>query len=49
MNFMTELKKRRDYMRTVRALREMPLSTALDLDINPEDAEKIARRSVYGA
>lgn len=48
MNFLEELKKRRAYNRTVRELREMPLDTALDLDIFPGDAEKIARRAVYG-
>lgn len=48
MNFMTELKKRRDYHRTVRELRRLPLDVALDLDIYRGDAEKLAARAVYG-
>lgn len=48
MTFMTELKKRADYHRTVRALSNLPIDTALDLDINPRDAKSIARRAVYG-
>ena len=48
MNFMNQLQKRRDYLRTVRELRRLPLDTALDLDIYPGDAEKIAHRAVYG-
>lgn len=48
MTFMTELKKRALYHRTVRELRRLPLDTALDLDIYPGDAEKIASRAVYG-
>lgn len=48
MNFMNELQKRREYNRTVRELRRLPLDIALDLDIYPGDAEKIARRAVYG-
>lgn len=48
MGFMSELKKRATYHRTVRELRSLPLDTALDLDIFPGDAEKIARRAVYG-
>lgn len=48
MNFMAELQKRRDYHRTVRELRRLPLDVALDLDIYPGDAEKLAHRAVYG-
>ncbi len=43
------LKKRSQFRRTVAALRAMPLDVALDLDLYPGDAEKIARRAVYGA
>ena len=48
MNFMAELQKRRSYNRTVRELRRLPLDVALDLDIHPGDAEKLAQRAVYG-
>ncbi len=49
MNFLDDLKKRAAYNRTLRELRRLPLDTALDLDIYHGDAEKIARRAVYGA
>ena len=42
------LEKRAAYHRTVRELRSMPLDVALDLDIYPGDAEKIAAQAVYG-
>ena len=48
MNFLTDLKKRRDYYRTMNELRRLPLDTALDLDIYPGDAAKLAHRAVYG-
>ena len=48
MGFMAELQKRREYGRTLRALRNLPLDTALDLGIYQGDAEKIARNAVYG-
>ena len=48
MNFLEDLKKRRAYHRTLNELRHLPLDVALDLDINPRDAAKIARRAVYG-
>ena len=48
MNFMAELQKYRSYNRTVREIRRLPLDVALDLGIYPGDAEKIARRAVYG-
>lgn len=41
--------RRAAYVRTVRELRALPLDTALDLDIYPGDAERIARHAVYGA
>ena len=48
MNFVTELKKRAQYHRTVRELRSLPLDTALDLNIYQGDATRIAHRAVYG-
>ena len=42
-------RKRRAFLRTRRALRNLPLDTALDLDIHPGDADRIASRAVYGA
>ena len=44
----TAAARRAAYRRTVRELRSMPLDVALDLDIYQGDAEKIARRAVYG-
>ena len=41
-------KKRAAYQRTVYELKTMPLDVALDLDIYPGDAEKIAAEAVYG-
>ena len=41
--------RRARYNRTVAELRAMPLDVALDLDIYPGDAERIAARAVYGA
>lgn len=49
MNFLDDLKKRRAYNRTLNELRRLPLDVALDLDIYPGDAEKLARRAVYGS
>lgn len=48
MGLITGLKKRAEYHRTVRALSNLPVDTALDLDIYPRDAKAIARRAVYG-
>ncbi len=48
MNLLDDLKKRRAYNRTLNELRRLPLDVALDLDIYPGDAEKLARRAVYG-
>jgi hypothetical protein len=42
------LNKRAAYNRTVQEIRMMPLDVALDLDIYPGDAEKIAAQAVYG-
>jgi uncharacterized protein YjiS (DUF1127 family) len=49
MNFMEDLRKRRDYWRTINELRRLPLDTALDLDIYRGDVKEIARRAVYGS
>lgn len=48
MSFLNDLKKRAAYARTVRELRNLPVDTALDLDIYPADAERLAHRAVYG-
>ena len=48
MNLLTKLKKHRDYRNTVSELRSLPTDIALDLDIYPGDAKKIARRAVWG-
>ncbi len=48
MSFLNELKKQALYNRTVRELRNLPVDTALDLDIYPGDAKTLARRAVYG-
>ena len=48
MSFLNDLKKRAAYARTVRELRNLPVDTALDLDIYPGDAERLAQRAVYG-
>ncbi|MFP7570461.1 hypothetical protein [Marivita sp. S2033] len=42
------LSKRAAYNRTVREIREMPMDIALDLNIYPGDARKIAHKAVYG-
>lgn len=47
--FAASLRKRAQYRRTVAALKGLPLQVALDLDLFPGDAERIARRAVYGA
>ncbi len=41
--------QRAAYNRTVRELRSMPLETALDLDLDPTNVERLARQAVYGA
>jgi len=47
-NLRVAIAKRSAYCRTRDEIAYMPLHTALDLDIYPGDAEKIARRAVYG-
>ncbi|MBU2962190.1 hypothetical protein KO516_15490 [Citreicella sp. C3M06] len=44
----SRLERRVKYLRTLRELRSMPLDVALDLDINPGDARRIAALAVYG-
>ncbi len=50
--FLTQLRsaaaKRAAYTRTVREIKNMPLSVAIDLGIYPPDARKIASEAVYG-
>lgn len=41
-------RKRRAYRRTRDEIANMPLSVALDLDIYPGDADKLAMIAVYG-
>ena len=48
MNLINSLRKRVVYTNTVRELRNLPTDIALDLDIYPGDAERIAYRAVYG-
>ncbi|WP_164512277.1 hypothetical protein [Oceaniglobus ichthyenteri] len=45
----TAAAKRAAYRRTAQELSALPIDVALDLDIYRGDAEKIARRAVYGA
>ncbi|MEE4118025.1 MAG: hypothetical protein V2I65_03315 [Paracoccaceae bacterium] len=40
--------RRARYLRTRQELRALPLDVALDLDIYPGDADRIARSAVYG-
>ncbi len=49
MKILNKVKQYRDYHRTVRVLRALPVDLALDLDIYPGDAKKLARRAVWGA
>ena len=42
------IQKRAIYTRTRDEIRNLPLDVALDLDIYPLDAERIARERVYG-
>lgn len=44
----TAIAKRRAYKRTRHEIASLPLDIALDLDIYPGDADKIARQAVYG-
>ena len=48
-NIAHRARQRALYRRTVTELRALPTDTALDLDIYHGDAEKIARRAVYGS
>ena len=43
-----KLRQRAAYQRTKTEIANMPLATAIDLDIYPPDAPKIAARAVYG-
>ena len=44
----TRLRQRAAYVRTRKALRDMPLDVAIDLDIYPLHADRLAARAVYG-
>jgi hypothetical protein len=44
----TALNQRAAYLRTRKAIRNLPLDVALDLDIYPGDASQIAHKAVYG-
>ncbi|MGY9047826.1 hypothetical protein P775_08975 [Puniceibacterium antarcticum] len=46
--FQKRIAKRAEGRRTLSELRQMPLYVALDIDIHPADAEKIARRAFNG-
>jgi len=46
--FRTAIQKRAAYNRTRREIANLPLDMALDLDIYPGDADKIAYKAVYG-
>lgn len=41
--------RRAEYRRIRHGIRHMPIAMALDLDICPGDADRIAYRAVYGA
>jgi hypothetical protein len=42
------LRRRSDYRRIRDEIARMPVDVALDLDIYPGDADRIAREAVYG-
>jgi len=42
------VQKRAAYVRTRNELASLPVDVALDLDIYPGDADKIARKAIYG-
>ena len=46
--FRSAIEQRMAYLRTRNALRALQLNTSLDLDIYPGDADRIARKAVYG-
>lgn len=45
----TILANRAQYNRTRHELRNLPLDTQIDLDLNARDTDAIARQAVYGA
>jgi hypothetical protein len=47
-NLQQGLQKRAAYHRTLAELRRMPLDVAIDLDIDPMQAPKLAAQAVYG-
>ena len=47
-NLKEAVRKRAAYVRTRDEIARMPLDLALDLDIYPGDAAKIAHKAVYG-
>jgi hypothetical protein len=46
--FKDAAEKRALYVKTRNEIARLPLDVALDLDIYPGDAERIAREAVYG-
>lgn len=42
------VQKRAAYIRTRNELASLPVDVALDLDIYPGDADKIAHKAIYG-
>lgn len=42
------VQKHAAYRRTRSEISKLPLATAIDLDIYPGDADRIARQAVYG-
>lgn len=44
----TAARKRASYLRTRNEIARLPLDVALDLDLYPGDAARIAREAVYG-
>ena len=47
-NFRTAAEKRARFLRTRDEIARMPLDIALDLDIYPGDADRLAHEAVYG-
>ena len=48
-NLMTAARKQALYRRTRDEIARMPTDVAIDLGIYPGDADRIARKAVYGA
>ena len=48
-DFRTAVAKWAAYRRTRAEIARLPMDVALDLDLRPRDADRIARRAVYGA